>query len=56
MKYHGHIIKRVVSDLGFDNDKDNSLWEVYDLQGNYVGVEPCLYGAKELIDYGESSF
>lgn len=56
MKYHKHIIKRVVEDLGFDNDKENSLYEVYTLDGKHIGTEPCLNGAKELIDYGESSY
>lgn len=56
MKYHNHTIKRVVEDLGFNNDRDNSLYYIYDKDGKKVGEEPCLHAAKELVDYGESTF
>lgn len=56
MKYHKHIIKKVHADLGEFEDKWNYMYEVYTLDGKYVGEEPCLNGAKELVDYGESTY
>ena len=52
MKYHKHIIKPVKEDLGFEDDKDNKVYEVYDPDGKYLNTCITLSNAKEWIDSG----
>lgn len=56
MKYHKHNLKKISADLGYDDPKENYLWEIYNEDGELIGTEPCLNAAKEVADYGESSY
>ena len=56
MKYHKHILKKISADLGYDNPKENYLWEIYNESGELIGTEPCLNAAKQVADYGESVY
>ena len=52
MKYHGYIIKRTTADLGEDDPNLNWVYEIYDLDGNYIQVCLTKSNAKEFIDSG----
>lgn len=52
MKYHKHTIKVVKEDLGYDDERLNKVYEVYDEDGNYVNVAWTLGSAKDYIDSG----
>ena len=54
MKYHQHTLKKIPADLGWDDPKENYLWNIYDENGELIGTEPCLNAAKEVVDYGEA--
>lgn len=54
MKYHQHTLKKISVDLGYDDEKENYLWNIYDENGELIGTEPCLNAAKEVVDYGEA--
>ena len=51
MKYHGHEIKKVPTDLGEDDPKLNFTYEIYK-DGEYVEVALTLNSAKNYIDSG----
>ena len=50
MKYHGHEIKKVYTDL-YDWSGKNYIYEVYK-DGKYIQVALTLSTAKEYIDSG----
>ena len=52
MKYHNHIIKKVYTDLGEENDRYNYTYEIYDSTGKYIATALTLSTAKEFIDSG----
>lgn len=52
MKYHGKIIKVIKPSL-YD-DLDGKIYEIYDLNGKLLHVEPYLDDAKFYIDNGYS--
>ena len=49
MKYHGHEIVKVATDLGEDNPKDNFTYEIYS-NGSYIQTALTLSSAKTYID------
>lgn len=51
MKYHKHIIKVVISDLGEDTEQGNKVYEVWK-DGEYIEVCWTMDNAKEFIDSG----
>lgn len=55
MKYHNHEIKKVPTDLGEENPRDNYTYEIYK-DGEYIQTALSLSTAKTYIDtdYNES--
>ena len=53
MKYHNHIIKKQSEDLGDLDDRCNFMYNIYTLDGEFIGQEPTLGSAKHVVDYGE---
>lgn len=51
MKYHGHEIKRVNTDLGEERGRDNCTYEIYK-DGKYIQTALTISTAKEYIDSG----
>ena len=51
MKYHGHEIKKVPTDLGEENPRDNYTYEIYK-GGGYINTALTLATAKTYIDSG----
>ncbi len=51
MKYLGHEIKKVASDLGERKAKDNFVYKIYK-DGKYINVAITLSSAKEFISSG----
>lgn len=51
MKYHGHEIKKVPTDLGESDPKLNFTYEIYK-DGKYINVALVLSSAKDFIDSG----
>lgn len=51
MKYHGFEIKKVLTDLGEENPKDNFTYEIY-RNGEYIETALTLSTAKCYIDSG----
>ena len=49
MKYHGHEIKKVSTDLGEDSPRDNYTYEIYK-DGEYINTALTLSTAKTYID------
>jgi hypothetical protein len=49
MKYHKHEIKKVPTDLGEENKRDNFTYEIYK-DGAYINTALTLSTAKEYID------
>lgn len=49
MKYHGHEIRKVPSDLGEENPRDNYTYEIYK-SGEYINTALTLSTAKTYID------
>jgi hypothetical protein len=53
MKYHNHIIKKVYdASIGEDMNKDQSYYEIYDKNNNFINSTLCLGCAKDYIDSG----
>lgn len=51
MKYHGHEIKKVATDLGEEKASMNYTYEIYK-DGQYIQTALTLSTAKEYIDTG----
>lgn len=51
MKYHGHEIKKVKTDLGEEREKDNCTFEIFK-DGKYIQTALTISTAKEYIDTG----
>lgn len=51
MKYHGHVIKIVPTDLGEENPRDNRTYEIYK-DGKKINTALTLNTAKDYIDSG----
>lgn len=51
MKYHKHEIKKVYTDLGEEELKDNYTYEVYK-DGEFIATALTLSTAKDYIDSG----
>lgn len=51
MKYHGHEIKRVKTDLGEERERDNCIFEIYK-DGKHIQNALTVSTAKEYIDSG----
>lgn len=51
MKYHGHEIKKVSSDLGEEGSRLNCEYEIYK-DGEYIQTALTISTAKEYIDTG----
>lgn len=51
MKYHGHEIKKVYTDLGEENARDNCTYEIRK-DGEYINTALTLSTAKTYIDSG----
>lgn len=51
MKYHGHEIRKVATDLGEEYARDNYTYEVYK-DGVYINTALTLSTAKTYIDSG----
>ena len=51
MKYHGHEIKKVKTDLGEARERDNATFEIYK-DGEYIQTALTISTAKEYIDSG----
>lgn len=51
MKYHGHEIKKVRTDLGEERTRDNNTYEIYK-DGQYIQTALTVSTAKEYIDSG----
>lgn len=49
MKYHGHEIKKVQTDLGEERARDNNTYEIYK-DGQYIQTALTVSTAKEYID------
>lgn len=49
MKYHGHEIKKVYTDLGEERERDNYTYEIYK-DGEYINTALTLSTAKTYID------
>lgn len=57
MKYHGHIIKKVFEDLGYEENNMNYVYYIYEneqaeAQNDYLNVAWSLTCAKDYIDSG----
>ena len=52
MKYHNHIIKKVYTDLGEEDNRLNYTYEIYDSIGKYIATALTLSTAKEFINSG----
>lgn len=51
MKYHGHEIKKVPTDLGEESNRLNCTYEIYK-DGEYINTALTLSTAKTYIDTG----
>ena len=51
MKYHGHEIKKIFTDLGEEDKRLNYTYEIYK-DGEYINTALTLSTAKEYIDSG----
>ena len=51
MKYHNHIIKKVSTDLGEDDERKNYTYEIYK-DGEYKETALTISTAKQYIDSG----
>ena len=51
MKYHGHEIKKVKTDLGENDERKNCIYEIYK-DGVYIQEALTIGTAKEYIDTG----
>ena len=49
MKYHHHEIRKVATDLGEENPRDNFTYEIYK-DGEYINAALTLSTAKCYID------
>ena len=49
MKYHNHEIKKVPTDLGEENPRNNFTYEIYK-NGEYINTALTLSTAKTYID------
>ena len=49
MKYHGHEIKRIKTDLGENDERKNCVFEI-SKNGEYIQTALTISSAKEFID------
>lgn len=49
MKYHNHEIRKVLEDLGFPDERDNYLYNIYK-DGRFINVAASVNSAKDYID------